>query len=215
MQFNGWVSIIIPLPYLFFIDNCCVDNVCWDKLKQIPTNTLSIHGLWPSNTTGVYLPNCNEGVEIPITHKGDELYNNLTTYWASSKASDENFWTHEFNKHGYCYTAKVGVDDPDVYFNYTLQKYHELGFPDLFNRMFHYPKETEIQIPHGEFIRVIEAMYPGARYKLLCREDTSTGKRYLTEIYFYYDLEFKFIDVVFTPDDRCGSKEDLISFLFF
>lgn len=81
--------------------------------------------------------------------------------------------------------------------------------------MFHYPKETEIQIPHGEFVRVIEAMYPGARYRLLCRIDNTTGKRYLTEIYFYYDLDFKFIDVVFTPDERCGSKEDLISFLFF
>ena len=210
-----WVSFTFLNNIPFFIDNCCVDDVCWEKLKQIPTNTLSIHGLWPSNTTGVYLPTCNEGEQIQITRQETELYDNLTKYWTSSKESYENFWTHEYNKHGYCYTARVGSDNPDDYFTYTLEMFHSLGFPDLFNRMFHYPQEKEIQIAHGEFVRVIDAMYPGAKYKLLCRLDATTGKRYVTEIYFYYDLEFNFTDVVFAPDERCGEKEDLLSFLFF
>lgn len=46
------------------------------------------------------------------------LLNYMNTYWKDQAGDDENFWEHEWGKHGTC----ISTLDPNCYTNYTPQE---------------------------------------------------------------------------------------------
>ena len=49
-------------------------QTCYEKLKQIPRHSMSIHGLWPSLSTGSSLADCNSGEDITVLDNGSDTF---------------------------------------------------------------------------------------------------------------------------------------------
>ena len=63
-------------------------TMCYQKLKNIPKNEFSIHGLWPGNLTGDYIADCNgnlttEMIEESKKKEGDFFNEKMKKYWVS------------------------------------------------------------------------------------------------------------------------------------
>ena len=64
-------------------------------------NGYSIHGLWPQHSLQNYPSYCRE-VSFDV-NKLEPLKKDLYKYWNTKKFnSAENFWKHEYTKHGSC-----------------------------------------------------------------------------------------------------------------
>ncbi|KAF3935053.1 hypothetical protein ABW20_dc0106976 [Dactylellina cionopaga] len=109
-----------------------VDNLCcfnspggqllltqfWDSQPATgPSDSWTLHGLWPDNCDGTYEQFCDkarESTDITGVLKSfgkTELLSYMNTYWKSDDGNDETFWEHEWNKHGTC----ISTFDPPCY----------------------------------------------------------------------------------------------------
>ena len=70
-------------------------ETCYEKLKQIPVHSMSIHGLWPSLSSGATLPDCNSDNLIDIIDNGSETFLKMRKYWPSLTGTNKEFWDHE------------------------------------------------------------------------------------------------------------------------
>jgi len=97
----------------------------------------SIHGLWAQYNETSYPSFCRD-VEFDLNNLTDILPE-LEKYWYSNKASvedgdsekrsfDEEFWKHEYEKHGSCVFAPMNEHD---YFAKTLYLYYKAITDDL------------------------------------------------------------------------------------
>ena len=82
-------------------------------------NQWTIHGLWPQNSKSDYPTFCrsvdfSENLLNPII-------DDLDKYWHSDRGSNENFWEHEWKKHGSCMFQEMNEFD---YFNKTLELFY-------------------------------------------------------------------------------------------
>ncbi|KAJ0425851.1 ribonuclease T2-like protein [Aspergillus carlsbadensis] len=89
-----------------------------------PSDSWTIHGLWPDNCDGTYEEFCDESREFSnitsiLQDQGrTELLSYMTKYWKDYSGDDESFWEHEWNKHGTC----INTIEPDCYTDYTPQE---------------------------------------------------------------------------------------------
>nr|BAK32792.1 ribonuclease T2 [Umbelopsis isabellina] len=75
-----------------------------------PSNAFTLHGLWPDACDGTYAPSggCDSSrqytnVETIVQNYGTStLYSDMKTYWPSDAESNNDFWSHEWSKHGTC-----------------------------------------------------------------------------------------------------------------
>lgn len=73
-----------------------------------PSNSWTIHGLWPDNCDGTYEANCDDSraytniTQILQSFGQTDLLNYMNTYWTSNTGTAESFWEHEWGKHGTC-----------------------------------------------------------------------------------------------------------------
>lgn len=111
--------------YYLILDTYCLKFPQCRQKPSIPKNKLTIHGLWPGFASGQQLPDCNTGAKIIIDDKQDGVYKRMDELWMSFMGSNSDFWTHEYNKHGYCYTSKFDLKTPDDYFEKVLALYDE------------------------------------------------------------------------------------------
>ena len=118
----------------------CKVNDCSINLDSLEKNALTIHGLWPSLKSGKMLQICTHGVRI--NEDNSELFDLMRKYWPSFKGSSKEFWTHEYNKHGYCMVQENGWDDYEDYFGNALYLYFrdyqnllKEAFPDYKRRI--------------------------------------------------------------------------------
>lgn len=73
-----------------------------------PTDSWTIHGLWPDNCDGTYQEYCDDSREysnitsILEAQNRTELLSYMKEYWPDYEGADEDesFWEHEWNKHG-------------------------------------------------------------------------------------------------------------------
>ena len=63
-------------------------------------NDWSIHGLWPQTDVNKYPQFCKK-VNFDI-RKLNPIIDQLKEKWYSNRGSDEDFWKHEYEKHGSC-----------------------------------------------------------------------------------------------------------------
>ncbi|KAJ4392269.1 Ribonuclease T2 precursor (RNase T2) [Gnomoniopsis smithogilvyi] len=111
-------------------NSCCVNTPggqflqtqFWDTDPVTgPSNSWTIHGLWPDNCDGTYDEDCDSSRDYSsITNilnqfgKSD-LLSYMEDYWQSNSESPEAFWEHEWSTHGTC----VSTLEPACYTSYT------------------------------------------------------------------------------------------------
>ncbi|KAI5361631.1 Putative ribonuclease T2 [Septoria linicola] len=106
----------------------------WDTDPVVgPSDSWTIHGLWPDNCDGTYEANCDDRraytniTQILNAAGKQDLVSYMNTYWQSNSGSAETFWEHEWSKHGTC----ISTLDPDCYTSY--QPTEEV--PDFFQKV--------------------------------------------------------------------------------
>ncbi|KXG49309.1 uncharacterized protein PGRI_031790 [Penicillium griseofulvum] len=105
----------------------------WDTSPSTgPDNSWTIHGLWPDNCDGTYEASCDSKraytniTAILQDQDRGELVDYMDKYWVDIKGDNEDFWSHEWSKHGTC----INTIEPSCYSDYTAQQ--EVG--DFFQK---------------------------------------------------------------------------------
>jgi ribonuclease T2 len=89
-----------------------------------PSNSWTVHGLWPDHCDGTYDSSCDTsraytGIGSILTSLGkSSLLSYMNTYWKDVNGDDESFWEHEWGKHGTC----VSTLNPSCYNGYTSKQ---------------------------------------------------------------------------------------------
>jgi len=80
----------------------------------------SIHGLWPQNADNSYPTFCRKVTfDIKLL---ESIIDDLNTYWCSYMKKNEDFWKHEWEKHGSCMYNQC---DEYYYFKRALLLYRK------------------------------------------------------------------------------------------
>ncbi|KAI9148459.1 Ribonuclease T2-like [Paramyrothecium foliicola] len=110
--------------------SCCVNKPgglfvqtqFWDTDPVVgPSDSWTIHGLWPDNCDGTYDSNCDASraytsiTNILQSFGKSALVTYMKTYWQANNRSPEDFWQHEWSSHGTC----VSTLDPKCYTGYS------------------------------------------------------------------------------------------------
>jgi ribonuclease I len=98
----------------------------WDKyINNILSQSLTIHGIWPSNPTTSNFGKFN----IKIFQDNLKLLDDMNNYWPpKTKASTTNvfLWEHEWDTHGHDYAANIFALRPDEFVGTTEQRNQRL-----------------------------------------------------------------------------------------
>ena len=173
---------------------------CYDNIKNVK-NKFTIHGLWP------YLKNleninslkwCNGKNDIYIDIKNEELFNFTNQSFIHGYHTNEYFWGHEYNKHGYCYNKRnnFNVNDTEIYFQKINDIFVENKFDDIFIDFFDNKIETgDIPINRTEFENFLEIKgFPKDSYLIVCENITILNENltypHILEMRIRYDLDF-------------------------
>ncbi len=160
----------------------CKANSCGGRDSVVEKNTMTMHGLWPSLKSGKYLDQCTTGVEIE--DEDTELFERMRKYWPSFNGANPTFWEHEYNKHGYCMVEEYGWDEGYYdYFDFVLNLFEE-QYKYLLPKAFPGKSATTFYVTYDEMKEAIEAVYPGAIFKMNCKS------KYIYEFYFYLEKDF-------------------------
>ncbi|CAP79036.1 ribonuclease T2-like [Penicillium rubens] len=97
----------------------------WDTDPSTgPKDSWTIHGLWPDNCDGTYEASCdskraysNITAILQDQNLGD-LVDYMDEYWVDMNGDNEDFWSHEWNKHGTC----INTIEPSCYSDYKAQE---------------------------------------------------------------------------------------------
>lgn len=97
----------------------------WDTQPATgPSDSWTIHGLWPDNCDGSYPARCDSSraytdIEDILSSAGaSDVLDYMKKYWKDYKGDDETFWQHEWGKHGTCISSL----DPKCYGGYKSQE---------------------------------------------------------------------------------------------
>lgn len=168
---------------------------CYQRIKSLGIEKyLTIHGLWPSTLKGIIPPACNEGIQkqiVPNFDSDKDYIDKMEHYWPGLYSNNTYLWTHEYNKHGYCYMKRHYlnfVDDYEIYFNKSIELF-EGGYREFIDNM--YPDSRgEYNISKAKFKELMKKKLNISNDKtfcLMCHKETNL----LSEIYFIYDLNYK------------------------
>nr|BAF94337.1 ribonuclease T2 [Lenzites betulinus]BAG12851.1 ribonuclease T2 [Lenzites betulinus] len=76
-----------------------------------PSDSWTIHGLWPNNCDGTFAENCDPSRDYTdiaglLTDQGaEDTLDFMQTYWVDFEGKNEEFWEHEWKTHGTCYST--------------------------------------------------------------------------------------------------------------
>ncbi|KAF2664436.1 ribonuclease M [Microthyrium microscopicum] len=99
----------------------------WDTSPSTgPTNSWTIHGLWPDHCDGTYSSNCDSSraytnIAGILTSFGQtSTLSYMQTYWKNDPddGTDEEFWEHEWAQHGTC----ISTLNPSCYSGYQSKQ---------------------------------------------------------------------------------------------
>ena len=119
--------LILTLIIYFFlcfqlIKQISIQNTAYNyyelAVQKWCTPQYNIHGLWPQIDSTHYPSNC---AQLDYSRPTSNLLLNMTLYWNSCYDNDE-FWKHEWEKHGSCFYLQTGMNEIQ-YFNIALQLY--------------------------------------------------------------------------------------------
>ncbi|KAK4035307.1 hypothetical protein C8A01DRAFT_38209 [Parachaetomium inaequale] len=121
-------------------DTCCLNapgghlllTQFWDTNPATgPSDSWTVHGLWPDNCDGTYESNCDASraytnITQILQAGAPSTLQYMQTYWKDYHGNDESFWEHEWSKHGTC----ISTLEPSCYTNYQATQ----EAVDFFNR---------------------------------------------------------------------------------
>ncbi|KAH7925177.1 ribonuclease T2 [Leucogyrophana mollusca] len=102
------------------VDTCCTEypgglllqTQFWDTNPSTgPSDSWTIHGLWPDNCDGTYQENCDPSrdyTDIPtllVDQGASDTLSFMETYWVNINGNNEELWEHEWATHGTCYST--------------------------------------------------------------------------------------------------------------
>ena len=176
---------------------------CYERIQNVPKNTFTIHGLWPNLRNGTIADFCHGANDIEIEIKDTNLFNFMNKSWVSGYHTNEYFWGHEYNKHGYCYNQKKGYDvnDYEKYFQKSKEMFIDNNFDNLFLDFFKKEqieiKTDDMVINRTKFEKYFEERGFGKDYYLIvCTNITNNSTKvnpHISEIRIRYDLDFKLL----------------------
>lgn len=178
-----------------------------------PSDSWTIHGLWPDNCDGTYDASCDPSraytniTRILEAFGADDLLSYMQEYWVSDTGSDESFWEHEWSKHGTC----ISTLDPDCYTNY--QPTEEV--PQFFNRTVNLFKTLPSYewLSDAGIVPSSSATYTTAQIQAALSKNHG-GKEVhlgcqrgaLNEIWYFFNVRGSVQTGTFVPSDPIGSS---------
>ena len=110
-----WETYDLYIYSQFFQQTTCKKEgyQCYLAIENFPKNIWTIHGLWPSYKNGTIENWCNGKNDIDIDIKNQSLYDYMVVFWPGLYSTNESFWGHEYNRHGYCYNQRNNIDVND------------------------------------------------------------------------------------------------------
>ncbi|KAH9928447.1 ribonuclease T2 [Epithele typhae] len=84
----------------------------WDTHPSSgPSDSWTIHGLWPDNCDGTFIENCDPSRDYTdiaglLTDQGaSDTLSFMQQFWVDIDGRNERFWEHEWSTHGTCYST--------------------------------------------------------------------------------------------------------------
>jgi ribonuclease T2 len=121
-----------------------------------PSNSWTVHGLWPDHCDGTFDSNCDStraytNISAILKSFGKtDLLSYMNQYWVDINGQDESFWEHEWAKHGTC----ISTLSPSCYVNYTPTQ----EVPDFFQKTIDLFKTLDsYSVSHSPYIKTIHA----------------------------------------------------------
>ncbi|KAB8070788.1 ribonuclease T2-like protein [Aspergillus leporis] len=207
-------------------DSCCFNSPggallltqFWDTDPPAgPSDSWTLHGLWPDNCDGSYGQYCDKSREYSnitaiLQEQGrTELLSYMNTYWPNYEGENEEFWEHEWNKHGTC----INTIEPSCYKDYSPQK--EVGdylekAVNLFKGLDTYKALADAGITPGsktykksEILSALAKIHDGHEPYISCESGA------LNQVWYFYNIkgnavtgEYQAIDTLTTPG--CSSS---------
>ncbi|KAF5352766.1 hypothetical protein D9756_005891 [Leucocoprinus leucothites] len=99
------------------VDTCCTESPgglllqtqFWDTNPSTgPSNSWTIHGLWPDNCDGTFEENCDTSraytniASLLSAQGASSTLSYMQTHWVDINGQNEQFWEHEWSTHGTC-----------------------------------------------------------------------------------------------------------------
>ena len=133
------------------------------------------------------LPDCNKGQDLPININDRALLTTMEADWPSLTGPNEKFWTHEYNKHGFCYTNKTKTEGYIPYFSVGIELFRKNNLQNFISDFVNGSTQAEIAIKTDDLKALINKNYPKIKFDFDCKKFGT--KSYLSEIRIYFDLE--------------------------
>ena len=159
---------------------------CTAEIKK--SNTFSIHGLWPSFSSEKRMSDCNTGSKINVNIKGTTL-DSMNTYWVSLTGPNKNFWNHEYNKHGYCYTERYKLTDEQLYFESAVKLFQQHSLDQMMIQAIGDLKISESKEQQFTYEMLYKTLQNARRdlfFQISCK--VKDDKQYVFELHLYFDL---------------------------
>jgi ribonuclease I len=185
-----------PLNFCYTLKDNKNITKCINKTKNVEKGKLTIHGLWPSilnkEVIDIAHISCNKGKTIPITiNNKSDIYDKINKYWPSGNKENNLFWTHEYNKHGYCYNArkKISTQDYEAYFKEVIRVFEEKKLYDLITDLYGVKSSYELNVT--ELQAKIKNKINGTIY-ISCVMINNT--QYINEFQVAFNLSYAYIE---------------------
>lgn len=182
---------------------------CFSDLHNLKNhNILRIHGLWPSLLNHKMMDDCNKGKHINIPKSSEYPFDFMAEYWPSlGHFNTQSFWEHEYNKHGYCFSQKNKDTSYVPYFSKAVEIYKKEKFDSLITASFE-KLQKDNSVTYTELTDKLSKHLGSTFFDLICTPIKGEGQ-HLSEIRFYYDLDFKRMND-FTYHTNCDKTKPLI-----
>ncbi|XP_071079348.1 ribonuclease Oy-like [Haliotis cracherodii] len=174
-------------------------SVCIDASSEhkcgIPEEVTgwTVHGLWPNSRSGKEPSDCNSSWPFDFD-KIKSLETNLTAQWPNlfTDTAKNDFWSHEWDKHGTCATSLPATDNEFNYFSAALQLNKKLNLQQVL-KMFDVIPSNSTGYKVTEVSGLLKK-YFGSTPVMRCSYQKATKRQFFMEIEICVDKSFKLMD---------------------
>lgn len=211
-------------------DSCCYEGSnglflqtqFWDYSPATgPDDVWTIHGLWSDRCGGGYRQFCNPSWEIDSAEQTlndlglTDLVASMSKNWKNQGKSDDDLWTHEFNKHGTCmstvspscYSGGAANENVGDFFKRVVSLWETLPSYEWLSDAGITPSEDKTWTV-AEFANALESHTDNKKVYLGCDHNNA-----INQIWYFFNLrgsvadgEFNHIDTISTSSCTNGFK---------
>ncbi|XP_033874964.3 ribonuclease T2-like isoform X2 [Acipenser ruthenus] len=194
---NQWTKLI--LTHLWPKTLCTMEEVSCQTADKF--NYWTLHGLWPDKGQS-----CNRSWHFNVNDIKD-LLPEMENWWPDLLHPGSNqFWKHEWEKHGTCAAVAESLNSENKYFAKALDLYKNVGLDSILKKFNIVPSSKyyrldDIRNSIGSFYKV--------KPKIQC-VSPSQGEEVQTlgQIEICFDKEYQLIDCVEYEEELFNSTDD-------